>query len=882
MSQRFGRLIFLSLLAIGIANGLASQAVAQDSVFDHVARALLGGSPFRPRLLTADDAPIQVSRDQLQIGVTNAYDPSGIRYLAIRLRVQNRSGKALKVQSDQCQILLGNEVAPRVTQASQLNEMPVALIGEDNEGDPVALQGPGEFSVAPGKFRTTWMIFAPLPPARDLPAIQLQLKTSQGPIEIDLTKQEESRLRVESERIGPKGCVKVCRVTGDLNILNLRNLVDQMSLNPATGLVISFQQGAQLRDPLIEEWLVDGDEAADNERLKYLPMWPALRQSAVIVGLPGQYDESSETLASTESQAVRMVTRRLIPQLDSATLRQELRSGHPDFRLAILQDHGDLVAQVEPAALLTALEDLTSSPELRLALIQSLRSIADPKAVGVLEQFCRTGSREEATQALRSLNVSAQATARTKAIELARDPDVRKRIGLPMILRSVGVEVDTAWLPFLYEAFASDDPLARDLALQHLLSQGISDRRPILSQAFSDRSADVRESAYQAIVGQRADDEQSLFEEETFRRFRAGMRDRNTLAGIGELRDPQAIPELLKSIDAESGDVSTLVECCLSLGGNDVLPELEKRFAKLPSNSQLEILRVMHERGLDEARNLAIAHMAAPDDELRTMCLYVLVSIGDTSCYEAIRSHLVKHADDNIGQEAIRVVGQSLTPESRKLLTSLAGEQSPELRRLARLGLDIQATTHPNFNWREVATDLTNDGQFDAAIEALKLAVETDDQDWFTINNLGYAYLQRSRPAEALPWFQRSQQINPEAHSSLTGVAICLAVEGKIDEAIRMVDRPELLDRWGTEQLYVYNIACVYGRSIEYLAKQPAMPETEKRLRELEDRAIEFLKKSFDQGFQDSKLFESDPDLNSLRNLPAFQELVKRMQGLNS
>lgn len=882
MSQRWDRLIRPWLLAVILAGSLGAEVAAQDSILDRVASALLGGSAFRPQPLTAEDAPIPVSRDQLQIGITNAYDPSGVRYLAIRLRFQNRTEKPLKVQSDQCQIVLGNEVAPRVTQPAQLKEMPVALIGEDSEGDPVALQGPGEFSVAPGKFHTAWMIFAPLPPTRDLSKVKLQLKTSAGPIDIDLSEREANRLQVTSERIGPRGCVNVCRVTGDLNILNLPKLVDLMSLNSAAGRVISFQRGALLRDPLIEEWLLDGEEAADNERLKYLPAWPQRSQSTVIVGLPGQSDESSDSLAPTESQAVRMVSRRLIPQLDTVTLRQELRDGHPDFRQAILQDHGDLVAQVEPAALLAALNDEAGSPELRLSLIHSLRSVADPAAVEILERIVRSGSREEATWALRSLNVSTLAIARPRAIELARNPEVRKRIGLPMILRSVGVEIDTAWFPFLDEAFRDEDPLARELALQHLLSQGISDRQQILSKAFSDRSAEVRETAYQAIVGQRTEDEQSLFEDETFRRFRAGMRDQHTLAGIAELRDPQAIPELLQSIDSQSGEVSTLVECCLMVGGNDVIPELEKRLAKLPSSSQLELLRVMHERGLESARDLAMSQLASPDDELRAMSAHVLVSIGDAKCYEALRAHLGKHADDNLGEEAIRIVGQALTPESKRLLQSLGQEQAPNLRRLAQLGLIAQNTVHPNFNWREVANDLTNDGEFEAAIEALKLAVETDDQDWFIINNLGFAYLQRSRPAEAMPWFQRSLQLNSEAHSSLTGVAICLAVEGKIDEAIQMVDRQELLDRWGSEQIYLYNIACVYGRSAEYLTKQPPAPELEMRRRVLEDRAIHFLKNSIDRGFQDLKLFEADPDLNSLRQLPAFQELVQRVRELDS
>ena len=86
MSQRSDRLIHPWLLVAILAGSLGAEVAAQDSIFDRMASALLGGSPFRPQPLTAEDAPIPVSRDQLQIGITNAYDPSGVRYLAIRLR----------------------------------------------------------------------------------------------------------------------------------------------------------------------------------------------------------------------------------------------------------------------------------------------------------------------------------------------------------------------------------------------------------------------------------------------------------------------------------------------------------------------------------------------------------------------------------------------------------------------------------------------------------------------------------------------------------------------------------------------------------------------------------------------------------------------------
>lgn len=875
---RFLVVVLVGVVLVGAGNDVRSWG--QDSLFDRVARALLGSRNSQPSLLTAEDAPIQVARDQLQIGITNAYDPSGIRYLATRLRIKNSSSKELLFHSNACRLEIGADIAPRVTTAQQLNNMPVSLIDEDPDGvDPLTIQGKDQLPIPPGQTRFAWLIFAPLPPVRDLPDVQLHLETSQGPLQLELTKSERSRLKVESERIGPRSCVEIARVSGELNILNLPDLVNQIErVRPkgSSALVISFQRGTVLRDPLITEWLVDGRDDRDNERMKYLPSWPGLFQSTVVVGLPGQGDETSDSQAATEPQAIRMVTRRLIPRLDSATLRQELQSGHPDFRMAILQDHGDLVAQIEPAALISAWKDESTRAELGTSLIRSMRSVALPEAVELLDRVTREESVENAVQALRSLNLSPMPGARQRAIRLARDPQVQKRIGLPRILQSVDVEVDSAWIPVLREAFSSPAPLARELALQQILSLGIPDRLPILEKAFADPSSDVRDTAYQAIVGQRSNEEEPLFVRETYRRFRSGMRDDKTLLGMGEIRDPALIPELLKSIDSHPDDDSPLIDLCIDLGGEEVLPELEKRFSRLPVRSQRRILRLMRDRGSSSVRELAISQLNATDEELRSASVSILVGIGDDSSYRLLREHLQKNVDNELGIEAIRIIGQSSTPQSKQFLRTLTKEPTAELRTLAQEGLEAEWNSSPNFNWKEVAQDLLNDGQKEGQIEALKLALEADDQNTRNINNLAFAYLNQSRPREARPLFDRALQVDPDSHIPVTGIAICIAVDGRTKDAIAMVDRRDLLSRWGRESLYLYNVACVYGRSIESLNQQPSSADNELLRRAWEDRAIQLLRNAVNRGFGNLALMESDPDLNSLRSLPAFQQLQMR------
>lgn len=873
--------LLLSLAIAGVA--ITPQVTAQE-LFKRLARALMGDPVPPSALLTEEQAPIQVSRDQLEIGITNAYDSSGIRYLAIHLRIANRTENDLIVRSSDCRLEIGKEIAPRVTKAAELNRMPVTLGGEDNDSvDPLKAQGLNQFPVPPGKSRSAWMIFAPLPKVRELPEMVLNLETSQGVIKLPLTQSEIGRLKVETRRIGPSGCVAIARISGEVSALNLHELVNQLNRGvPGSpqSLVLSFQPGSVIRGPLVEEWFVDAREG-DNERLKFMPSWPGGYHSTVVVGLPNQSDETGDALASSEAEAVRMVARPIIPKLDTTSLRHELRDGSPEFRSAILQDHGDLVAQIEPSAILAALESDQTPAEMRPSLIQSLRSINDPHALELLDRMTRQGSREESLLALRSLNLSPLPGARSRALALVRDQAIRQRIGLARILDSVGVEIDEVWLPVLYEAFADADSEARQTALREILALGSTERQAILEKAFADPSDDVRETAYAAIIGQRSNEEEPLFVRETYRRFREGARDRHTLIGVEELRDPALIPDLLKSIDASPGDSIALVNTCLSLGASEILPELEKRFPRLHRQSQRQLLKVMQQRAYPPLRKLAVTLLTSPDDEVRAIATAILVFADDSESYDALRSCIEANADNRIAVEIVRFIGIAATSRSRRFLESLAAERDPQLKWLAHTGTNQQLSAHPNVNWRDVAMDLARSGEVEGQIEALKLAIEVDDQDVESLSNLGMAYVQQSRHAEALPIFRKSLQMNPDAHLPLTGIAICYAVEGRVQEAVRMVDRRELLNRWGQEQLYLYNTACVYGRAAEYLAKQPQALERDLLLKAYQGRAVHLLQCAVDQGFRQLTLLSEDPDLNSLRQLPEFQELPKRIMKQN-
>ena len=70
--------------------------------------------------------------------------------------------------------------------------------------------------------------------------------------------------------------------------------------------------------------------------------------------------------------------------------------------------------------------------------------------------------------------------------------------------------------------------------------------------------------------------------------------------------------------------------------------------------------------------------------------------------------------------------------------------------------------------------------------------------------------------AEAKANCEKALQLSPDNANALAGLAICLAIEGHREEAIRMVWSPPVLLKNSNDKTYLYNVACVFGRSLEH------------------------------------------------------------------
>jgi TolB-like protein/Flp pilus assembly protein TadD len=110
---------------------------------------------------------------------------------------------------------------------------------------------------------------------------------------------------------------------------------------------------------------------------------------------------------------------------------------------------------------------------------------------------------------------------------------------------------------------------------------------------------------------------------------------------------------------------------------------------------------------------------------------------------------------------------------------------------------------------------------------------------------------------QALMVAQKHMELNPDDPRAATMRAVSHCRSGDRAAGLRWAERALEIDPHDAGVRY--NVACLYS-----LEEQP-------------DRAIECLEKAMDAGFGHRDWIEQDPDLDPLRELPRFQELVARL-----
>ena len=143
----------------------------------------------------------------------------------------------------------------------------------------------------------------------------------------------------------------------------------------------------------------------------------------------------------------------------------------------------------------------------------------------------------------------------------------------------------------------------------------------------------------------------------------------------------------------------------------------------------------------------------------------------------------------------------------------------------------------------------------DNSMAHIRNLIEADPNDPVLYFKLGNLYNDRGKLDEAIGSYRRALSLKPDYIQAMNGLAIVHAKKGEYGEAIELFKKIIVHDR--DNPAPYYNIACTYAK------------ENNKK------EALHWLREAIGKGFQKWELIKHDRDLENIRDMAAFQELIK-------
>ena len=215
-------------------------------------------------------------------------------------------------------------------------------------------------------------------------------------------------------------------------------------------------------------------------------------------------------------------------------------------------------------------------------------------------------------------------------------------------------------------------------------------------------------------------------------------------------------------------------------------------------------------------------------------------------------------------------LGNLGTREAKAALNKALEADNVAKRNLAIAALRTLNQRSPGYPYCMQARQSAQSERWDEAISRYASAIEIDPELAEAYSGRGHALLQKKKIAEARKDFAKAIKLESFSSEAVTGLGICLVQEGQLDEGIKIVEKSR--ERMSEDFIYTYNAACVYGRALEHVLKQPSSPDRDKQAAGFREKSMADLRRSVKLGFPDLDWMKKDSDLDSLHECAGIQE----------
>lgn len=833
--------------------------------------------------------------DMAHVGMV--YQAAGqTRYIALHLIVANTTGKPVALTQDQISAEIDGE-------NRKLEQIPPDIAAQSfqvkNQGYSLQTMQPEKSrTVPPGGQISFWLVFPKLPVANSIPKCKLNLSPGDVKKQIDVNAVQRAMLALETERIGPRGCLALITITGTMTMFNTQALVDEMDQlvgQKIARVVVRWSPDAPQPEGQILNWLQNSTSTLGNIRNanELFPSVPgALREFHLVkfsdkdnnanMGYRGN-NAGPNRIHNNASEAVGAALKTAYIALPRDELLQEIREGHPLTRAAALAFGG---ARLDTAHLPLIFQWVNDKdPDIQKAALQTLCHFGEPEAIEKLVFYVKRNVEPLSSTAIESLAGSRFGAAHEALLELLKNepPESKK-----LIVQVLAKFPRPVWSDTLYE-FVSDARAGLNLdAVKALVQVGHPKLVDILEAGLKGSDKPLRDLCFQTLVNRTDERSETLAVNYALAQLKDSPPDALVTQLFTRTKDTRALPLLMEHLDKVNSDRGPVINLLIQMGDQTAAEKLAAKYSSLQNGEKAIVLNGLRQFRHPKFHEYARDALLSNDSSLVSTAANTLMQEGHPEGEKLLIAALDKQTTAHLLHNITNALANYGTPGAKAALLKAKESKDANKRNYAINALMQIRQRSPGYQYvaqgqqRMQSPVDANDKdakkqQEKDAIEFFELAMQLDPQMAEAYAGRGKVYLRQEKMAEAGKDFEKALELNlePEDSEVVTGLALAKVVEGKIDDALKLIETGREKHKNVRNGLYLYNTACVYSRSVQYLNEHKDLPDAAKKVEEYRKKALADLEQSIKQGFVDFEWMGKDPDFTALREDPEFKKLIQ-------
>jgi HEAT repeat protein len=822
---------------------------------------------------------LTITLDSLHLGsIYSYYNPqAGSRFFAVQLKVKNLGAKSVAIrpqdvvlQCDGTDYKVKEPVGALRNSAFQVHGRTVQVS---------KLQPTAQLQIGPGESESKWLVFGGLPAGNQVPAMVLRIAANGTTEEVDVIEAARKELKLTVERIGPRGCLALLTVGGEVNTVNAGSLVgtlESLVAEKVVRAVIRFDRSASRLDGQMLSWLQQAAVLAgrgENNNVQ-LPGFPLALRELHLASLPNRVSENLEGASGDEprihrrdSAAVRAALKTAVESLPRAELLAEIEKGHPLVRPAALADGGSrLTAEDLPLVLHYADGD---DVKMQLAALTALRHFGEPSAIDKLLFYARKNAEPTVSAAIESLAASRYAVAHQALLDVLKKEHPASR---RLIVRVLAKYPRPLWSDTIYSFIGDPEPQVAVEALRALVETGHPRLLDLLKDALARGTAPVREEAFQLLAKRSDPQSEELALEYALQSMKAGTPSPSAYELLNRTKDPRAIPLLLAALDRASGSRTQIINALAQIGDQSVGDALAAKYPTFSDRDKGTTLNALQLLKSPHFRRFAGEALLRSDTALVSTAITGLQNDGSPLAVQLMVAALDSSQNPTIWSYLTNALASFGTTEAKLALNRARDSENLRKRKLALDALKMMSQRSPGYPAFLTARQSAQSERWDEAIARYNAAIELDPELSDAYSGRGHAELQTQKLAAAHKDFSKAVQLDPYSAEGVSGLGICQVMEGDIQTGTKTIEKSR--SKLNDDFVFTYNAACVYGRALEQTNKLPTTPERDKKADEFRKKALADLQLSVKLGFPDLDWMKKDSDLNSLHGLSEFKRIV--------